>query len=155
MKIDIRFQMSVVRLIIGFILLTTSYQILATSSLAQTSSSSAKINPKSSGIRKVVDNYEQQLDRVVDRADALLDNLQTKIITAKAGGRDTTEADSLIKKSRANMTDAKQKLNQIEKTKLSASQKNDWEVVKKDILTIKSDLKAVSLSVQRIIKLLT
>lgn len=147
-------QLSVVRLITVFIL-CTFYFLLCTSVYAQTSTSSAKVNPKFTSIRKVVDNYEIHLDQIVDRADALLDNLQSKIITAKAGGIDTTESDNLMKVARANMVKVKQKINDIEKLKVAATKKTDWEIIKKDIKTIKTDLKVVSANALKIIKLLT
>lgn len=123
---------------------------------AQTSTPSARVTeaPRLVKVGAIVDRYIEHLDKLVDKSEALLDKIQTKIVRAKAAGKDVIETERLMTDARAKLASAQNRLNDLEKMKSEAKTRTDFIKIRDQFKLVKDDLKAVRKDVSEIIQIL-
>lgn len=91
-------------------------------------------------------------NRVVTRAENLLDKLQERITRAKDAGKDVTAAEAAMTDARGRLKDAKSKLENIKSKKAEVMTKDQFRAIHQDFKAIERDLIAIKKDAATIIR---
>ena len=89
----------------------------------------------------IVDKYLDQMTKIIDRSEGLLDEVQTRVVKAEAKGSSTAQLDRLMNESRSRVASAEAKLSEVERLKSIAKSKANF-------ITIRDLFKSAKINLQ-------
>ena len=151
-----RFVLFVLTSVLAIVLLvsTCGSQVFAASSPRASTPSGTKVNERLVRVQTSLDKLVTHLENLVKRIDKISDNIQRKIIRAKAGGRDTVKMESLMKDSREKLIKVNSEISELKTMREVGKTRADYLKVREQVKLIKTDLHSIQRNISEIISTL-